>query len=135
MFAPNPIGFVTGFKDVCLRLGGKKYSLFPALSDCSHQLIWTMNFLKEVSFNVPTPHLYGDNLGLLFWGSNHSFNNLTILVSSCQLSTLHYAAVHCFFQQDITCSEITNSTSLIRIAEFLEEYETDSHNIQLTRPR
>ena len=36
-----------------------------ALSDCGCQLVWTRNLLNEV-INVPTPHFYGDNLGLLF---------------------------------------------------------------------
>ena len=28
------------------------------------------SLLNEVGFNVPTSHIYGDNLGLLFWRSN-----------------------------------------------------------------
>ena len=43
---------------------------YMALSNCSHQLVWMRNLLNEVSFNVPIPHIYGDNLGSLFWGSN-----------------------------------------------------------------
>ena len=38
---------------------------YMALSDCGCQLVWTRNLLNEV-INVPTPHFYGDNLGLLF---------------------------------------------------------------------
>ena len=41
-----------------------------ALSDYGCQLVWTRSFLNEVSFDVPTPYIYGNNLGLLFWGSN-----------------------------------------------------------------
>jgi len=41
-----------------------------ALSDCGHQLVWMRNLLNEVSFNVPTSHIYGDNLSSLFWRSN-----------------------------------------------------------------
>ena len=41
-----------------------------ALSDCSCQLVWTTNLLSEISFDVPIPHLYGDNLGSLFWSTN-----------------------------------------------------------------
>ena len=41
-----------------------------ALSDCGHQLAWAKSLLNEVSFNVPTPPIYGDNLGSLFWRSN-----------------------------------------------------------------
>ena len=40
------------------------------LSDCSCQLVWMRNLLNEVGFNVPTSHIYGNNLGSLFWGSN-----------------------------------------------------------------
>ena len=42
---------------------------YIALSNCSCQLVWTRNLLNEVSFNVPTLHIYGENLGSLFWGS------------------------------------------------------------------
>ena len=38
--------------------------------DSSHQLVWTSNFLSEISFDIPVPHLYGDNLGSLFWSTN-----------------------------------------------------------------
>ena len=41
-----------------------------ALSDCSCQLVWMRNLLNEVSFNVPTPHIYGNNHGSLFQRSN-----------------------------------------------------------------
>ena len=43
---------------------------YIALSNCNCQLVQTRSFLNEVGFNVPTPHVYGDNLGLFFWGSN-----------------------------------------------------------------
>ena len=43
---------------------------YIALSDCSHQLVWTRNLLNEVSFNIPTSHIYSDNLISLFQGSN-----------------------------------------------------------------
>jgi len=43
---------------------------YMALSDCNRQLIWTSNLLCEIGFNIPVPHLYGDNLGLLFWSTN-----------------------------------------------------------------
>jgi len=39
---------------------------YMALSDCSHQLVWIRNLLNEVSFNIPTPHIYGDSLSSLF---------------------------------------------------------------------
>ena len=41
-----------------------------ALSDCSHQLVWTSNLLCKIGFDIPVPHLYGDNLGSLFWSTN-----------------------------------------------------------------
>jgi len=41
-----------------------------ALSDCGYQLAWTRSLLNEVSFNVPTPYIYDNNLGSLFWESN-----------------------------------------------------------------
>jgi len=37
---------------------------------CKSDIAWAKSLLNEVSFNVPTPHIYGDNLGSLFWGSN-----------------------------------------------------------------
>jgi len=37
-----------------------------ALSDYSRQLVWTSNLLSEIGFDIPVPHLYGDNLRLLF---------------------------------------------------------------------
>jgi len=37
-----------------------------ALSDCGHQLAWGKSSLNEVGFNVPTPHIYSNNLGSLF---------------------------------------------------------------------
>jgi len=40
------------------------------LSDCGCQLVWTRNFLNEISFNVPTLYIYSNNLGSLFWRSN-----------------------------------------------------------------
>jgi len=43
---------------------------YMALSDCSCQLIWTSNLLCEIGFDIPVPHLYGDNLGSLFWSTN-----------------------------------------------------------------
>jgi len=43
---------------------------YMALSDCSHQLIWTSNLLSEIGFDVPVPHIYSDNLGSLFWSTN-----------------------------------------------------------------
>ena len=41
-----------------------------ALSDCGYQLAWMRSLLNEVGFNVLTSHIYGNNLGLLFQGSN-----------------------------------------------------------------
>ena len=41
-----------------------------ALSNCGCQLAWTRNLLNEASFNVLTPHICGNNLGLLFWRSS-----------------------------------------------------------------
>jgi len=43
---------------------------YIALSDCGCQLACAKSLLNEVSFNVPTPYIYGDNLSLLFWESN-----------------------------------------------------------------
>ena len=43
---------------------------YMALSDCSHQLVWTSNLLCEIGFDIPIPYLYGDNLGSLFWSTN-----------------------------------------------------------------
>ena len=42
---------------------------YIALSDCSHQLVWTSNLLCKIGFDIPVPHLYGDNLGSLFWST------------------------------------------------------------------
>ena len=41
-----------------------------AFSDCGCQLAWMKSLLNKVSFNILTPHIYGNNLGLLFWESN-----------------------------------------------------------------
>ena len=43
---------------------------YMALSDHGHQLAWAKSLLNEVSFNDPTLYIYGNNLSLLFWGSN-----------------------------------------------------------------
>ena len=43
---------------------------YIVLSDCSCQLVWTSNLLSEIGFDIPIPHLYGDNLGSLFWSTN-----------------------------------------------------------------
>jgi len=43
---------------------------YMVLSDYSRQLIWTSNLLCEIGFDIPVPHLYGDNLGSLFWSTN-----------------------------------------------------------------
>ena len=43
---------------------------YMALSDCDCQLAQTRSFLNEVGFNVPTPYIYGNNLGLFFWRFN-----------------------------------------------------------------
>jgi len=43
---------------------------YMALFDCSRQLVWTSNLLSEIGFDIPVPHLYGDNLGSLFWSTN-----------------------------------------------------------------
>ena len=43
---------------------------YIVLFDCGHQLVQTRSLLNKVSFNISTPHIYGDNLGLLFWRSN-----------------------------------------------------------------
>ena len=50
-------------KTVALSLTEAEYI---ALSDCGCQLVWTRNLLNKISFNVPTPYVYGDNLSLLF---------------------------------------------------------------------
>jgi len=54
-------------KSVALSSTEAKYM---ALSDCSCQLVWTSNLLCEIGFDIPIPHLYGDNLGSLFWSTN-----------------------------------------------------------------
>jgi len=41
-----------------------------ALSDCGHQLAWAKSLLNEVGFNIPTPHIYSNNISSLFWRSN-----------------------------------------------------------------
>jgi len=41
-----------------------------ALSDYSHQFVWTSNLLCEIDFDIPVPYLYGNNLGSLFWSTN-----------------------------------------------------------------
>jgi len=43
---------------------------YMALSDCSCQLVWTSNLLSKIGFDIPILHLYGDNLGSLFWSTN-----------------------------------------------------------------
>jgi len=43
---------------------------YMALSDCSRQLIWIKQLLEEIGFKVPTPLLYGDNQGSIFWSEN-----------------------------------------------------------------
>ena len=43
---------------------------YIALSDCSCQLVWTSNLLSEIGFDIPIPHLYGNNLGSLLWSTN-----------------------------------------------------------------
>jgi len=50
-------------KIVALSLTEAEYIAF---SDCGHQLAWMRSLLNEVSFNVPTPHIYSDNLSSLF---------------------------------------------------------------------
>jgi len=43
---------------------------YMALSDCSCQFVWISNLLCEIGFDIPVPHLYGDNLGSLLWSTN-----------------------------------------------------------------
>ena len=43
---------------------------YMALSDCSRQLIWIKQLLKELQFNSDIPILHGDNQGSLFWSEN-----------------------------------------------------------------
>jgi len=54
-------------KSVALSSTEAKYMV---LSDCSCQLVWISNLLCEIGFDIPILHLYGDNLGLLFWSTN-----------------------------------------------------------------
>jgi len=54
-------------KIVVLSLTEAEYITF---SNCGHQLVWTRNLLNEVSFNISTSYIYGNNLGSLFWRSN-----------------------------------------------------------------
>ena len=42
---------------------------YMALSNCSHQLIWTSNLLSEIGFDIPVPHLYGDKVITLDYSS------------------------------------------------------------------
>jgi len=42
---------------------------YMVLSDCSRQLVWISNLLSEIGFDISVPHLYGDNLGSLFWST------------------------------------------------------------------
>ena len=41
------------------------------------------SLLNEVSFIVPTPHIYGDNLGSLCWGSNPTQENHSKHIDIC----------------------------------------------------
>ena len=34
------------------------------------KFVTTSNLLCEIGFDIPVPHLYGDNLGSLFWSTN-----------------------------------------------------------------
>jgi hypothetical protein len=43
---------------------------YMALSDCSRQLVWISQLLMELGFEIPTPLLYGDNMGSLFWATS-----------------------------------------------------------------
>jgi len=54
-------------KSVALSSTKAKYMAF---SNCSHQLVWTSNLLCEISFDIPVPYIYGNNLGSLFWSTN-----------------------------------------------------------------
>jgi len=54
-------------KSVALSSTEAKYM---ALFDCSYQLVWTSNLLSEIGFDISVPHLYGNNLGSLFWSTN-----------------------------------------------------------------
>jgi len=54
-------------KSVALSSTEAKYMV---LSDCSCQLVWISNLLSEIGFDIPVPHLYGNNLGSLFWSIN-----------------------------------------------------------------
>jgi len=54
-------------KSVALFSTEAKYIV---LSDCSYQLVWISNLLSEIGFDTSVPHLYGDNLGSLFWSTN-----------------------------------------------------------------
>jgi len=54
-------------KSVALSSTEAKYMV---LSDCSRQLIWTSNLLSEIGFDISISHLYGHNLGSLFWSTN-----------------------------------------------------------------
>jgi len=73
-------GLLKGFKPVFKTVGIIKELVeiwlnevcdteYVALSDCSCQLIWTSNLLSEIGFDIPVPHLYGNNLGSLFWST------------------------------------------------------------------
>ncbi|KAF7761821.1 hypothetical protein Agabi119p4_9813 [Agaricus bisporus var. burnettii] len=43
---------------------------YMALSDCSKQLVWMSQLLKEIGFDLPSPYLNADNEGSIFWASN-----------------------------------------------------------------
>jgi hypothetical protein len=43
---------------------------YMALTDCSKQLVWMHQLLKEIGFDIEPPYLNGDNEGSIFWGSN-----------------------------------------------------------------
>jgi len=54
-----------------------------ALSDCGHQLAWGKSSLNEVGFNVPTPHIYSNNLDSLFWRSNSIQEKCSKYINIC----------------------------------------------------
>ena len=74
-------------KIVALSLTEAEYIAF---FDCSCQLAWMRSFLNEVSFNVLTSHIYGDNLGLLFQRSN-------LIQEKCS----KYIDIHYYYIRDL----------------------------------
>ena len=43
---------------------------YKEVSDAARQLYWLAQLLGELGFSIPTPTLYADNAGSVFWATN-----------------------------------------------------------------